>query len=188
MGCKFVAKTMLGSPGEGTVSELCLVSHAVCSREIGTRGKALCGASPGFDRQGWGDYEDDEVTCRKCLEILNAAPVLKIVRTIEDHSEMHLVKYELMENDELCGQWLIRTNHQDYYGLLLSWGIYFKEEYRRCSCFTGCNYSEYLISEVATKHEAGNTIYVKTSRLGDEKGLSKELFERMATAGYVKLV
>jgi hypothetical protein len=79
---------------------------------------------------------------------------------------------------------LLRTNHQDFLNGRLSWGIHFKEEFRGCCCFLGCNRGEFLITEVAMNHESGEVIYVKRSRLNKD---STGLFERMEAKGYVRI-
>lgn len=192
MGCKFVPKRLLGRLRDVAESDSGHIAHAVCYSERSSgrslAAKALCGARPGPKSVGWGTYDEEEVTCPKCLARLSDPPVFTITKAIDNSSEMLLIKYNLLENGEVCGHWFLRTNHQDFFGLRLSWGIHFIEEFRGCCCFLGCKRSEYLISEVASKHEKGNIIYVKRTRLNDEQKRSEGLFGRMETEGYVKVV
>ncbi len=184
MPCKFLPKRLLERLRDGYETDSGDIVHAVCRSERGLSWMALCGAKPREKSAGWGTYDEEDIICPKCLEKLINPPEFKIARTIEPSSEMLLIQYDLLQDGEVCGYWLLRINHQNFFNGPLSWGIYFKDEFRGCCCFLDCNRSDFLISEVATKHESGGTIYVKRFRLNK---YSTGLFERMEAKGFVKI-
>lgn len=54
---------LLGSCASGSESDKGRLSHGV----VGDSWTALCGAKPGSRSAGWAEYDDAEVTCKRCL-------------------------------------------------------------------------------------------------------------------------
>jgi len=183
MGCKFVPKRLLGRLRNGAESDSGHIAHAVCHSERSSA-KALCGARPGPKSVGWGTYDEEEVTCPKCLERLSNPPVFTIEKQISSVGEVESADYKLFQNGEYCGYWCIRSNHPDYEGRPFSWKIHFIDEFRGCFCFLNCSRAEYLIREVASGWEK-ERIHVKQSRLNED---SRCLFRRLAGEGIVIIV
>lgn len=60
---------LLGSCASGAESDKGRLSHGV----VGDSWKALCGAEPGRRSAGWAEYDDAEVTCKRCLAKMKEA-------------------------------------------------------------------------------------------------------------------
>ena len=74
----------------------CIV-HLVPTRN-GSMGEAVCGKKPAAKSNGWSEYDDDKLTCPRCIEIATSEPLPEYIPApVSEEAHVNKVKFRWCE-------------------------------------------------------------------------------------------